>query len=69
MEVINVDGTKKMFRYQKDIGCILSLDGYLSHEWVQVHQLYLEWIGSRNSGKRWAVVLICKLWEIEWDAW
>ena len=29
----------------------------------------MEWIGSRQTGRRWMIACIKKLWEVAWDLW
>jgi hypothetical protein len=43
--------------------------GRVSLQWKAVQQRYYEWLGRRNTGKKWATVLIQKVWEVSWDMW
>ena len=54
---------------QDTIGWRACIDGLLVREWAAVQASYFEMIGSRRSGKRWAVALIKKLWDTAWDMW
>ena len=63
------DEVKRVFEAHRRIGWRLILDGCLTGEWAECQQRYLVWICSRKSGQKWAAGLICKLWEVEWNAW
>ena len=54
---------------QDTIGWRSCIEGLLVREWAVVQASYFEMIGSRRSGKRWAVALIKKLWDTAWDMW
>ena len=54
---------------QDTIGWRACIDGLLVREWAAVQASYFEMIGSRRSGKRWAVASIKKLWDTAWDMW
>jgi hypothetical protein len=43
--------------------------GRISLQWKEVQQRYYEWLGRRNTGKKWATALIQKVWEVSWDMW
>ena len=45
------------------------MGGCLSVEWAKAQHAYYQWINIRRTGKRWAIALIKKLWEISWDLW
>ena len=45
------------------------MGGCISYMWVRVQDQYLKWIDSKKSGKRWAIALIQKLWDVAWDMW
>ena len=63
------DGVFKVFTAQKSIGWRLFIDGCFSYEWAKVQQEYLDWMGSRKSGKKWVANLICQLWDLQWNTW
>jgi len=54
---------------QETIGWQLFFEGFLAKEWVETQQAYYRWVGSRKTGKRWAVAIVKKLWDIAWDLW
>ena len=37
--------------------------------WAEIQQQHLEWLGRRQTGKRWLIALIQKMWDIAWDLW
>jgi hypothetical protein len=41
----------------------------MSGEWACDQQDYLDYLGRRNAGKRWLIVLTTKLLNISWDLW
>jgi hypothetical protein len=44
--------------------------GRISIEWKVVQQAYYyEWLGKHNTGKKWALALIQKTFEVSWDMW
>ena len=45
------------------------MGGCISFEWAKVQGDYYKWIGRKKTGKRWAVALIQKLWDVSWDQW
>ena len=45
------------------------MGGCISIEWARVQGDYYKWIGLKKTGRRWAVALIKKLWEVAWDQW
>ena len=63
------DGMRDIFYSQNTIGWRPFIGGCISYMWVRVQDQYLKWIDSRKSGKRWAIVLIQKLWDVAWDMW
>ncbi len=54
---------------QNTIGWTRFLEGWISHEWTKAQQAYYTSIKSLRTGKRWAIALIKKLWDIAWDLW
>jgi hypothetical protein len=51
------------------IGWQALLEGCPALGWEEIQQGYLEWMGSRRTGRRWLVALITKLWEVAWTMW
>ena len=43
--------------------------GRISNGWVDTQQRYLERLGKKQTGKRWAAAIIEKVWEISWNMW
>ena len=66
---VTFDGVKAVFKSQSEIGWRIFIDGCGSVEWAKAQQIYLNWIGSRKSGKKWTSGLILQLWNVQWDAW
>jgi hypothetical protein len=54
---------------QTTIGWRRFFEGWISHEWTKAQQAHYTSIKSLCTGKRWAVALIKKLWDIAWDLW
>lgn len=54
---------------QDAIGWYNFLMGRISIEWKAVQQRYYDWLGKRNTGRKWAVALIQKIFEVSWDMW
>lgn len=62
-------GLAQAFDNQNKIGWQALLQGCPAVGWAEVQQAYLDWCGSRRTGKRWLSALIRKLWDIAWDQW
>jgi hypothetical protein len=62
-------GTKDAVKEQDRIGWYNLLLGRMSKKWMDAQQKYLESIGKRTTGRRWAIAIISKLWDIAWDMW
>jgi hypothetical protein len=54
---------------QDELGWYNFLMGRISIEWKAVQQRYYDWLGKRNTGRKWAVALIQKIFEVSWDMW
>ena len=54
---------------QDDIGWGLMLEGCVSKHWKEVQDEYYIWLDRRNTGRRWAELLIVKLIDVAWDMW
>jgi Reverse transcriptase (RNA-dependent DNA polymerase) len=54
---------------QDAIGWNIILEGTLPKAWSSHQNNHYKAIGSLQSGKRWLVQLILKLWDIAWDLW
>jgi hypothetical protein len=62
-------GLRAAVLHQDEIGWYNFLMGRISLQWKEVQQRYYEWLGKRNTGKKWATALIQKVWEVSWDMW
>jgi hypothetical protein len=38
-------------------------------EWEAKQAEYYLWLKKKNTGRRWTITLIKKMWEISWDMW
>jgi hypothetical protein len=54
---------------QEQIGWGLMLEGCLSQHWKAVQDEYYVWLDRRNTGRRWAELVIAKLIDVAWDMW
>jgi hypothetical protein len=54
---------------QTAIGWNGPFEGWFSVHWSVAQQDYLSSIRSRQSGRRWLISLIKKLWDVSWDFW
>ena len=61
--------TQAALAIQDDIGWENFFEGCIAQAWEEVQAAYYRWCRSRKSGRRWAVSLIQKLWDIAWDLW
>ena len=62
-------GLRHAVSHQDELDWYNFLMGRISIEWKAVQQKYYEWLGKRNTGRKWAVALIKKIFEISWDQW
>jgi hypothetical protein len=54
---------------QLDIGWYALLCGYITKHFESIQTVYYQQLGKRNSGRRWAIRLIGKLWQITHSMW
>jgi len=66
---LEFDDVTRIFGAQQQIGWRSFMGGCISFEWAKVQGDYYKWIGRKKTGKRWAVALIQKLWDVSWDQW
>jgi hypothetical protein len=45
------------------------MEGCISTAWKEIQHSLFKWLGRRNTGRRWAELLISKLLNISWDMW
>ena len=43
--------------------------GLISHDWAEVQNAYLLYLGAKISGVIWIYTLIRKLWDTAWYIW
>jgi hypothetical protein len=60
---------QQVIQQQNMLGWQLFFEGWLLQDWAGIQQLYYNMIKSRRTGKRWAVSIINKMWNIAWDLW
>ena len=60
-------GLRHAVSHQDELGWYNFLLGRISIEWQSVQQKYFEWLGKRNTGRKWAVALIQKIFQVSWD--
>ena len=41
----------------------------VSNLWAEVQDQCYKWLNKSNTGKKWLVALIAKVWEVSWDMW
>ena len=62
-------GLRHAVGHQDSLGWYNFLLGRISIEWQSVQHKYFEWLGKRNTGRKWAVALIQKVFQVSWDMW
>jgi hypothetical protein len=62
-------GLREAVMYQDELGWYNFLMGRISIQWKEVQHRYYQWLGKRNTGRKWATALIKKVWEVSWDMW
>jgi hypothetical protein len=65
----DVLGVHAAVRDQDVIGWYNVLLGRLSKRWADAQQRYLETLNKRNTGRRWTIAILAKIWDISWDMW
>ena len=60
---------EQLIKAQTDIGWRNFIDGFLSTQWANTQQQYLDWIQSRSTGSRWVSKLMKHLWGLSWKMW
>jgi hypothetical protein len=62
-------GVNDLIKVQSKIGWRAFLEGEVLKDWEAKQAEYYVWLKKRNTGRRWTITLIKKLWEISWDMW
>jgi hypothetical protein len=65
----NVPWLNEAVREQDSIGWESAMEGRWSQHWINIQNAYFKWKGHRNSGRRWLIAIIKRLWTISWDMW
>jgi hypothetical protein len=65
----HLDSLQDALQAQDVIGWDNFFDGRLSIAWERIQESHYKWCQSRNSGRRWTIALIQKLWDVAWDLW
>jgi hypothetical protein len=55
--------------HQERVGWQAMLEGMPVQSWEEVQQRYFAWRKKQQTGKRWLVAIIQKLWDVAWDLW
>ena len=59
----------KLLESQDAMGWRAAFEGFWHPEWAQRQHQYYQTIGNWQTGKRWLVQIILKLWLTAWDLW
>jgi hypothetical protein len=62
-------GVREAVLEQNSLGWYNFLLGRLLTRWADAQQRYLESIDKRNTGRRWTIAILAKIWDISWDIW
>ena len=54
---------------QDRMGWDATLYGFWAKEWIEMQDVYLRFLGRRNTGRRWLTLLIQQVWNTSWDLW
>lgn len=65
----NVPGLAEAVQEQDSIGWEAAIEGRWANSWRELQLGYYQWKGRRNSGRRWLIAVIKRLWTIAWDLW
>ena len=60
---------QQLMEAQTRVGWRYFVEGFISQQWAATQQMYFNWIGKRNTGKRWASKLLKQLWTFTWEFW
>ena len=69
VEVSHFLGLRTTIENQERVGWQAMLEGMPVQGWEEVQQRYFVWRKKRQTGKRWLVAIIKKLWDVAWDLW
>jgi hypothetical protein len=67
--VFTFPGLQDALNKQDLLGWRAVFEGCWAAEWVDIQDCYFKWQDKRNSGRRWLVAIIQKLWDVAWDLW
>ena len=65
----SVNAIQQAVELQDKIGWYQFVMGQMGYLWKGIQQEYLEFLGRRNTGRKWVRELIKKFWGIAWDMW
>lgn len=65
----NIPGLTEAVQQQDSIGWEAAIEGRWSTKWLDIQKSYYQWKGRRNSGRRWLIAIIKRLWTTAWDLW
>ena len=62
-------GSESTLQKQRRVGWVNLIYGRWSLGWQEMQSMYFQYIGARNSVKRWQSQVIRLLWNTAWDFW
>jgi hypothetical protein len=62
-------GVNDLIAAQGNIGWHNFIEGGVLKDWEAKQAEYYLWLKRKNTGRRWTITLIKKMWEISWDMW
>jgi hypothetical protein len=65
----NIPGLTDTIHQQDSMGWQSLLEGKWAVGWSILQDKYFKWKGRKNTGRRWLVAVIQKLWDTAWDFW
>ena len=68
-EFTSIPGLRMAIDDQAALGWSNAMWGMWSWRWAEVQHAYYQFLGKRNSGRRWLALLIQQVWNTAWDQW
>ena len=68
-EFTSTPGLREALEDQLQLGWTNAIWGHWSWRWADVQQAYYQFLGKRQSGRRWLSLLIQQVWNTAWDQW
>jgi hypothetical protein len=69
MHRLRLRGLRDVVRGQDSLGWNAAFEGKWHKGWAEIQQEYYSYLGMRQTGRRWLISIITKLFDVSWDLW